>query len=312
MADFRTLPNLTALRAFEAAARHQNFSRAADEIHVTHGAISHQVRALEKELGTQLFTRFGKRIALTEPGRQFAIALRTSLLDIAVATDAVRAGAGYRCLTISSLSSFAARWLAPRLGGFIEQYPDIEVRLQSSTHLTDFAREGVDIALRFGAGNYPGLFEELLMEDEYYPAASPGFNGGRLPATPLDLVRGTLLRCEMEPWLPWLRAARVSLPEPTAGIVFQDAALLIRAAIDGQGIALVRHVVAASDIAAGNLVRLFDVSVKSPSSYYFVCPPAALQKSQVAAFRSWLFAEVDAWKAADTLRSVARSKHATA
>jgi LysR family transcriptional regulator, glycine cleavage system transcriptional activator len=303
MADFRKLPNLTALRAFEAAARHQNFSRAADEIHVTHGAISHQVRALEEELGVPLFTRLGKRISLTENGRQFAIALRKSLLDIALATDAVKASPEHRRLTISSLSSFAARWLSPRLGRFIEQYPDIEVRLQSNTYLTDFAREEVDVAVRFGGGNYPGLFEELLMDDYYYPVASPRFNGGKLPATPQELVRGALLRCELEPWLPWFRAAQVDLPEPAAGIVFQDAAILLRAALDGQGIALARHVIAASDVRSGDLVRLFDTTVKCPSSYYFVCPPGALEKSQVQDFRSWLFSEVGKWKAADASRA---------
>lgn len=165
MADFRKLPNLTALRAFEAAARHQNFSRAADEIHVTHGAISHQVRALEEELGVQLFTRQGKKITLTDNGLQFATALRKSMLDIAMATDAVKAGSGHRRLTISSLSSFAGRWLSTRLGRFIEQYPNVEVLLQSSTSFTDFAREDVDVAIRFGTGNYPGLWEELLMDD---------------------------------------------------------------------------------------------------------------------------------------------------
>jgi LysR family glycine cleavage system transcriptional activator len=299
MSDFRKLPNLTALRAFEAAARHQNFSRAADEIHVTHSAISHQVRALEAELGVLLFVRLGKRITLTENGQTFATALRKSLLDIAAAADAVKLSSTYRRLTISSLSSFAARWLSPRLGSFIEQYPDIEVLLQSTSQLTDFAREDVDVGLRFGGGRYPGLSEELLMDDYYYPVASPRFNGGKLPATPQDLVRSSLLRCEQEPWLPWFRAAQVALPEPTAGIIFQDSTMLVRAAIDGQGIALVRHAMAASDVVSGDLVRLFEATVKCPSSYYFVCPPSALQKSQVQAFRTWLFAEVDKWKAAD-------------
>ena len=303
MADFRKLPNLTALRAFEVAARHQNFSRAAEEIYVTHGAISHQVRALETELGVQLFTRTGKRISLTENGRKFALALRKSLLDIALATDAVKAGSAYRRLTISSLSSFAGRWLSPRIGGFIERYPDIEVRLQSSPHLTDFAREEVDVAIRFGGGNYPGLAEELVMDDYYYPVASARFKAGQLPAAPRDLAGATLLRCELEPWLPWFRAAKVDLPEPSAGIVFQDATMLIRAAIEGQGIALVRHAMAASDVQSGHLIRLFESTVKCPSSYYFVCPPSALELSQVRQFHDWLFAEVDAWKTADAGRS---------
>ncbi len=188
MTDFRQLPNLAALRAFEAAARHQNFSRAAEEIHVTHGAISHQVRALEQDLGVALFTRNGKRIAITPEGQRFALTVRTSLQEIAGAADALRAGTRQRRLTVSSIPSFAARWLAPRLGKFIDLHPDIEVMLQSSGQLQDLARDSIDVGIRFGSGRYPGLTVEKLMGDFYYPVASPAYNGGRLPASPQHLA----------------------------------------------------------------------------------------------------------------------------
>ncbi len=293
MADLRRLPNLAALRAFEAAARHENFSRAADEIHVTHGAISHQVRALEEELGVPLFVRHGKRLAITAEGERFAATLRKALMEIASATAALQADAKQMRLTVTALPAFAARWLSPRLGGFIEQYPEMEVMLQSSSHLTDFVRESVDIGIRFGSGNYPGLAVEKIMDDYYYPVASPRFNGGRLPQSPQKLVRNTLLRCEGEPWTPWFRAAGVDAPEPTSGLIFQDSSMMVRAAADGNGIALARHVIAISDIEAGNLVRLFDVAVQCPHAYYLACPPEALRKPQVQAFRSWLLAEIE-------------------
>jgi LysR family glycine cleavage system transcriptional activator len=292
MADLRRLPNLAALRAFEAAARHENFSRAAEEIHVTHGAISHQVRALEEELGVPLFVRHGKRITITPQGERFAATLRKALGEIAGAAEALKADAGHQRLTITALPSIASRWLSPRLGKFIDQHPGLEVMLQSSSQLTDFVRESVDIGIRFGRGHYPGLAVEKLMDDYYYPVASPRFNGGKLPRTPQKMVQCPLLRCEGEPWTPWFRAAGLDLPEPVGGLVFQDSAMLVRAAAAGDGIALARHVIAMSDIASGELVRLFDIAAPCLLSYYLVCPHESLRKPQVQAFRKWLFEEL--------------------
>lgn len=298
MADLRRLPNLAALRAFEAAARHQNFSRAAEEIHVTHGAISHQVRSLEEDLGFALFTRHGKRIAITEEGERFAATIRKSLMEIAAATEAIKNRASHKRLTISTLPSFASRWLAPRLGKFIDLHPDTEVVLQSSGHLTDLFREQVDVGIRFGAGRYPGLAVEKLMGDYYYPVVSPRYNGGKLPASPEELGRCTLLRSfDDEQWTPWFQAAGVDLAEPSGGVLFQDLSMLVRLASSGGGIALVRHVVAMQEIMSGELVQLFDVTVRSAYSYYFACTPQALQKPQVQAFRVWLLDEVAQFKA---------------
>ncbi|HVL74420.1 MAG TPA: transcriptional regulator GcvA [Noviherbaspirillum sp.] len=291
MSDFRRLPNLAALRAFEAAARHGNFSRAAEEVHVTHGAISHQVRALEEELGVALFARHGKRITVTPEGEQFAAVVRRALGDVAAAAEALKITARQQRLTITALPSLASRWLAPRLGAFIDRHPDLEVMLQSSHALTDFVRESVDVGLRFGLGKYPGLNVEKLMDDAFYPVASPRFNGGRLPKTPQQLKHMPLLRCELEPWTPWFRAAGLDLLEPTGGLVFQDSSQLVRAAVEGNGIALARHVLAVGEIESGQLVRLFDVAIPCPQSYFFVCPPEALVKPQVQAFREWVMGE---------------------
>ncbi len=298
MSDLRKLPNLAALRAFEAAARHQNFSRAAEEIHVTHGAISHQVRALEQELGVALFARHGKRLTITPAGERFAATLRKSLLEIVRATEEMKSSGQQKRLTITTLPSFASRWLAPRLGKFIDLHPDTEVVLQSSGQLTDFSRDPVDVGIRFGGGRYPGLAVEKLMGDCYYPVASPRYNGGHLPTRPAELGQYALLRSfDDEQWAPWFEAAGVDLPEPTGGLLFQDLSMLVRLASTGGGIALVRHVVAMQEIASGELVKLFDVVVRSAHSYYFVCAPQSLHKPQVQAFRTWLLEEIAQFKA---------------
>lgn len=247
MTDLRRLPNLVALRAFEAAARHQNFSRAADEIFVTHGAVSHQVRALEQDLGVALFTRHGKRLTITPQGARFAQVVRNALHDIAAATQVLREETRQKRLTVSAIPSFAARWLAPRLGKFIDQNPDTELVLQTSGQLHDLVREGIDVGIRFGQGQYPGLVVEKLMGDSYYPVASPGYNRGRLPTTPQQLKPTQLLRSD-EPWLPWFQVAGLKQAEPSGGVRFQDLSLLIRSAMDGDGIALVRHVVVTQEI----------------------------------------------------------------
>lgn len=290
--DFRRLPNLAALRAFEAASRHENFSRAADEVHLTHGAISHQVRALEEELGVELFVRNGKRIRITPDGEHFASAIRRSLQELADAADLLRDRNKQKRLGITSLPSFAARWLSPRLGRFIEHHPDLEVSLQSSSSLVDFTREQVDIAIRFGLGHYPGLVSELLMGDEYYPVISPTYQADKVPQTPAELVGAHLLRCDEEPWLPWFRAAGLDADEPSGGLIFQDSSMLARAAVDGQGIALARHAIVESDIQSGLLRRLFDISIPCPVSYYLVYPASSMDKPQVRAFREWLLEEV--------------------
>lgn len=296
MSDNR-LPSLSALRAFEAAARLQNFSRAADELHVTHGAISHQVRKLEEELGVALFVRNGRHVTATPDALQFSLLLGRAFDDIAAAAQRLRpAGASAnRRVTISAIPSFAARWLAPRLGGFIERHPEIEVVLQTSGKLQDLEREGIDIGIRFGRGQYLGLLTHRLMGDTYYPVVSPAWRGGRLPVTPEDLRDATLLR-SIEPWTPWFRAAGLDWPEPAGGVRYEDLSMLIRSAIDGDGVALVRHVVVMQEIAQGQLVRLGSTSVASADDYYMVSPPRAAARTQVGALRAWLLDEVAAFQ----------------
>lgn len=205
--DLRKLPNLGALKMFEAAARLESFSRAAEALCVTHSAVSHQIRALEAELGMVLFKRDGRRITLTDPGRRYAERIRSALFEIAAATESMRTGDRERRLVISLLPSFAARWLTPRIGRFIERYPEIDVELQSTHVITDFNRDDVDVVLRLSDGNDPDLFVEPLLDEVFFPACAPTFNGGRLPKTPADLADVTLLRSDYEMWRAWFMAA---------------------------------------------------------------------------------------------------------
>lgn len=284
------LPPLSSLRAFEAAARLESFSRAADELHVTHSAVSHQVKSLEEFLNTLLFTRSGKRVGLTNEGKLFANRIRTALRDISDATDLIRQPHRTNHLAISVLPSFAARWLMPRLGRFMEHHPELEVHLHASPTLVDFSREDIEVAIRFGRGNWPNVEKEKFMDDEYFPVCSPRFNHGRLPKEPKDLAKYRLLRSDQEPWTPWFQAAKLNLPEPR-GPEFNDSAMTVQAAVGGQGIALSRRTLAENDLIAGNLIRLFNIAIPSPGSYYLVWRKGTTPSVNFLIFRDWLFAE---------------------
>ncbi|KER67946.1 XRE family transcriptional regulator [Burkholderia cepacia] len=296
--DLRKLPNLGTLKAFEAAARLESFSRAADELHVTNSAVSHQIRSLEADLGMTLFKRDGKRVSLSDNGRRYAAQIRAALFDIAAATESMRAGDRERRLVISLLPSFASRWMTPRIGRFIEQHPEIDVELLSTNAMTHFNRDDVDVVLRFGDGDYPGLFTELLLDEVFFPACSPSFNGGNLPRTPAELVDAPLLRNDFEMWTSWFDAAGLhGAAEPRRGVLFQDSSILMQAVMDGRGIGLVRRSLAMQEIADGNLVRLFDVNGPSPWAYWFVCPPQMLDLPRVQALRKWLREEAKQFRA---------------
>ena len=289
------LPNFSALRAFEAAARHGNFSRAAEELHLTHGAISHQVRKLEEELGLLLFLRNGRHVTVTPQGRQFALVLGKAFTEIATAAQALRPAPANTRLTITAIPRLRrAGWR--RESAFHRMPSGIEVLLQTSGALQDLEGEGIDVGIRFGRGHYPGLLVQPLMGDVYYPVCSPHYRGGNLPVTPAELAHATLLR-SLEPWRPWLAAAGLPLAEPVGGVLYEDLSMLIRSAIDGDGVALVRHVVALQEVAAGRLVRLFDMAVPCADAYYLVSPPAAAQREPVRAFRAWLGEEIAAFQA---------------
>ncbi len=289
----RHLPPLNALRAFEAAARHLSFSRAAEELHVTHAAISHQVKALEERLGVKLFRRLTRAVRLTDAGQAYLPVLRDAFDRIAEATERLVASDTIGALTVSTTPGFAARWLVSRLVAFREAYPDIDIRLTPSLHLVDFAREEVDVAVRYGRGEWPGLRADCLLTLNVFPVCSPKLLEGPHPLlTPDDLRHHTLLHDDMAAdWGRWLLVAGVDGIDTTRGPRIHDSSLVLQAAVDGLGVALARSALAAADLAAGRLVKLFDISLPSVACYYVVYPEAWADRPKIAAFREWLLAE---------------------
>jgi len=290
----RRLPPLNALPSFEAAARHLSFSKAAEELHVTHGAVSRAVRNLEDQLGVKLFVRATRAVSLTPVGAAYAVEVREVLDHLATATTATAAQQSSGVLSISTLDSFAAKWLVPRLFRFRRAHGDIDVRLATSERLADFVSDGIDIAIRYGRGQYPGLKAELLMQEELTPVCSPKLLEGPHPLrTPADLEHHTLIHDDFHiDWAMWLRAAGIEDVDPHRGPRFQSSEHAVQAAVLGEGVVLGRSALVADDLASGRLVRPFAFSLPAGLAYYVAYPPRALQRYKVKVFRDWLLAEV--------------------
>jgi len=292
---------MQALRAFEATARERSLTRAAASLHLTHGAISHQVKALEADLGVRLVERAGRGVRLTEEGERFAARVRTAFAELVAAVQEATARANPRQLRVSVAPSLAARWLLPRIGRFHAKHPDIDLVVSSSMALVDFLRDDADVAIRYGAGGWKGVRVEHVADDAFFPVCSPRIAGG-VPRTPSDLARHTLLRADGEPWKPWFEAAGLDWPEPTRGPVFSDSALLMQAAAEGQGVALGRRSLLGNDGRNGVLVRPFPIEVPNPRRIYLVTPLRGAETQKVGAFRAWLLAEVAADRREDGVR----------
>lgn len=305
----RRLPPLKALRAFEAAARHLGFERAGDELNVTPGAIAQQVKALEAWLGLSLFHRLPSRgVVLTPAGHRYAESIGALLDGLAEATAQVQRAADPNMLTVSTIPSFAANWLIPRLGSLRKTHPSLDVRVQISQERTDFSRENVDVAIRFGHGRYPGLRSDFLLEESFFPVCSAALMDD--PAHPLrepaDLGRHTLLHEDIDAGIPgyvdwpqWLASAGVAhLVDASRGPRFSHTFLALQAAASGQGVALATSVLAGQDFVAGRLVRPFAHEVRGVSQYHVVCPEATADRPQIAAFRAWLQEQASAMRSA--------------
>jgi LysR family transcriptional regulator, glycine cleavage system transcriptional activator len=301
----RRLPPLNALKAFEAAARSESFTRAAEELHVTQGAVSHQVKALEATLGLKLFNRERQRLTLTDAGRDYLAVVRDALDRIALGTERLVLRQTSGALTVSTSPDFAAKWLVYRLGRFAESHPEIELRVSATAPRVDFAREDVDLAVRHGDGKWPGLDAMRLCSERLFPVCSPrlvaGRNGIKIAA---DLLKFPLLHLnDWTTWERWFEAAGVSDPV-VHGPSVNQASMLIDLAMDGQGVALARTALAAWDLIHGRLVRPVDVSLRMANTYWIVCPKAAAGQPKIATFRNWLLAEAaeDARRLRETLK----------
>jgi len=288
----RRLPPLNALKAFEAAARSESITRAAEELSVTQGAVSQQVKALEATLGVKLFSRERQRLVITEAGREYLAVVRDALDRIAVGTERLAQRQSSGILTVSTSPDFAAKWLVYRLGRFAESHPEIDLRVSATADRVDFAREDVDLAVRHGDGNWVGLHVVRLCPEQLFPVCSPKLVSGRKRITKAsDLLKFPLLRLDdWKTWTRWFEAAGVT-DTVAHGPILNRASMLIDAAVDGQGVALARTVLAAWDIINGRLVRPIDVSLRMSNTYWIVCPKVTSSVPKIATFRNWLLAE---------------------
>ncbi len=295
----RALPPLSALRAFEASGRHLSFTKAADELGVTPAAVSHQVRQLEEFLGVALFRRLHRTVLLSDAGQSCLPLLTEGFDRLAEGIALLRRSDETGPLTVSVAPSFAVKWLVPRIEGFTSLHPDIDVRISATMALVDFRTDQVDMAIRYGNGDYPGLRIDKLFAESVTPMCSPALLDGAAPLRrPADLRGHTLLHDDSlyisgpaPDWRMWLRLAGVDDVDPDRGPRFNQAAHAMEAAIEGLGVVLGRESLAASDIAAGRLVRPFALTLPTEFAYYLVRPDAGGDRPKVAAFRDWILDE---------------------
>ncbi len=290
----RKLPPLNSLPPFEAAARLLNFSKAAEELSVTPGAISRAIKHLEDQLNVQLFERETRSVRLSAVGEPFARAVRDTLEQLAAATAMATTRRSESTLNVTTSDGFAGRWLVPRLYRFHGAHGDIDVRVSATGRLTNFRGDGIDIAIRYGGGNYPGLTSEFLMDEEVFPVCSPRLLKGAHPLRrPEDLKHHTLIR-DTYPidWAAWLASAGVKGVNPRRGLTFDSYTFAVEAAVKGDGVALGRTMLVADDLAAGRLIQPFKHTLKAASSFYVVYPPEAIRQRKVRVFRDWLYSEI--------------------
>jgi LysR family glycine cleavage system transcriptional activator len=288
------LPSLNGLRAFEASARLMSFTHAAAELHVTQTAISHQIRRLEDQLGIKLFIRHNRTLALTREAQDYLPSVRSAFEDLRRATERLRRTDHDGRLTVSTTASLATKWLVSRVAAFQDANPGMEVRITTSTHLVDFRREEVDIAVRYGHGNWPGLRAHWLMAERLFPVCSPALlNDAKPLRQPSDLAHHTLIHTSVwqDDWGLWLTAA--GLPRSIAarrGLTFDLGFMAIQAAVEGLGVALGHEQLVEADIVAGRLVAPFDTVLPQDAGYYVVTPEATADSPRIALFRDWLMA----------------------
>lgn len=301
----RRLPPLNALRAFEAAARHLNFSRAADELSVTPGAVSQQIQNLEDYVGAALFKRTPRGLLLTDAAQTALPALREAFDRLAEAAGLLTAAVDGRRLTLTAAPSFAAKWLVPRLGRFEAAHPQVDVWLSADLDLVDFATGEVDVAVRYGAGRYPGLEVTRLMSETVIPVASPALLAETPLNSPADLARHILLHDgspdadeSCPDWSMWLAARGIRGVDGARGPRFNQSALVIEAAMNGRGVALAKQTLAQADIDAGRLVSPLREPTAVDFAYFVVHPKAKGRLPQVKAFVAWITAEAAAHEAA--------------
>jgi LysR family glycine cleavage system transcriptional activator len=291
----KSLPTIQGLRALESFARHGSVSKAAEEMRLTSSAVSHQLRLLERDLGFQLFERFGPRIELTEHGRKYALDVRNALNTIV--GSAVRysnSGLSGR-ITVSCPPGFASSWLCSHVGAFMDIHPDIELSVTTPLWYDDVSNTSADLFIAFGVGHWPNMRAELLVKSEFIPLCSPAvFSGNTSIKSPSDLknVRFLHMINDIPYWDEWMTLAGLDPSISHSGVVFSDMNLAYSAAVAGQGVFLGDEFLCRSAIANGLLISPFDLYLPSNESYYLVVSPARADSKAVTAFCDWLKAEV--------------------
>lgn len=290
------LPPLAAVRAFEAAARHGSVTRAAEELGMTQAAVSYQIKVLEERIGTPLFLRKPRRIELTDVGREFAPAVTQAFELLGAAYATARHGA-CGTLVVSTLPTLAANWLARRIGPFQAAHPELTVRIETSTDLVDFARHEVDVGIRAGRGDWPGLSAHRLLASAFTPMLSPGLaatiGGVRQPA---DLLRLPIIDATDVWWTQWLAAAGVAAEgfEDRPGSRTRVQLYEGNAAVAGQGVAILTPAFFADELADGRLIQPFDLVCDDGDAYWLIYPEARRNTPKIVAFRRWILGEIPA------------------
>ena len=295
----RSIPPLNPLRAFEVAARHLSFTRAAEELFVTPSAVSHQVKTLEENLGVQLFIREAKTLVLTPAGTAYLPGVQMAFKQLADATHRLHSK-DRPALKVNMPPTFAVKWLIPRMDRFMQAHPDIDLKVSTSNHRIDFERDDFDLAIRYGRGDYPGLYSRLCLPVEVMPVCSPALLQGSAPLeVPSDLKHHTLLHDDSTytdvsnpDWAMWLEHAGATDVDASRGPSFWPSHLVINAAISGLGVALVKKNWIEQDLAEGRLVRLFE-SIRLPVafSYFIVFPRERLDDPRIRGFADWICGE---------------------
>jgi LysR family transcriptional regulator, glycine cleavage system transcriptional activator len=295
----KPIPPLTALRCFEAVARLGGVTQAARELHVTHSAVSQQIKVLEDSMGVALFVREARGLRPTEEGRLYALEIRSALRDITRATRRVQARPHESELVVATVPSFAQHWLVPRLASFREMHPYYRVRLLTSLQVEDL-RQGVsDIGIRMGQGHWPDVAQQKLFDDEVLVVAAPHFTlapGGRLPVTAEDVIACPLISSPNTPWAEWCQAAQVAEPAAEAVVLSaNDSNIVLGAVLLGQGIALERRSLVAHALARGDLVQITDIRVPYRYPYWLVWQQRETLNAKQAHFAQWIEAQVDGY-----------------
>jgi len=294
----RFLPPLNALRAFEVAARHLSFTKAADELSVTPAAVSHQIKALEELLGVTLFHRLTRALRLTDAGQAALPVLTEGFDKLVEGADRIRDYCESGLLTISVSPSFGSMWLVPKLDRFRSRHPDIEIRIDGTDRLVDVACGDADVAVRYGPGGYKGVRVDYLFNQLNTPVCSPALLAGEHPLQRPDGLRHhTLLHIDWKDaeasWRMWLLAAGLHDIDSTRGPHFTQENMAVQAALDGQGVALIGDMLLADHLAAGRLVCPFHPDLNTPLkfSYYLLSAKESIAQPKVSAFREWLIEE---------------------